>query len=95
MPNPYLRPSERERDGPNTTPGVCVRLADGRRFFFAGPTPELGLAYAKAGLLETLTDDARIEFGYAETKGNTSRWVGQKVLRPGREGMTCGDGADA
>ena len=85
MNRPFLRPSEQRRDE-HGTPGVCVRTADGRRFFFAGGTEQCGLALARASLGESLNDEStRVEWGFQQGKS----WSCQRVVAPGTSGLTC------
>lgn len=78
MPYPHLRPDETRRETPGPTPGVLVITPDGKRFFFPGGTPDLGLILARGSLGADLDDPrTRSEFGTRDG----SLWQRERLLK--------------
>jgi hypothetical protein len=93
MPSPYLRPAERDRESPASTPGVCIRTADGRRFFFQGGTEELSMSLIRfhEAAEDLLAASSRIEWGLVTDNALTRKsvWSCQKVIQSGLDGLKC------
>lgn len=60
---PFLRPDE-VRESTNPTPGVCVVVPNGRRYWFPGATPDLAMALGRPALGDAVNDPGiTIDFG--------------------------------
>jgi hypothetical protein len=79
MPYPFIRDTERGREPtPSKSLGIVVYPPGGRRYFFPGATPDLGMIIAKPVLGDTLENPLTvIEFGEV----NGTAWIMKQVVK--------------